>query len=71
MYSTAWAPGGKAAKEYFSTKHIPYQEFDIEKDSDAAAKFHRLGGDQVPLIIIKGQQRVGFDPNWVNSALQG
>jgi len=69
IYSTNWCPSCKAAKEYFSRRNIPYREIDVEHSPEGAAEFQRLGGNGVPLIVIKGDKMTGFSPAWVEQHL--
>ena len=71
MYSTSWCSACKAARDYLAQHNIPYEDHDVEHDSEAAEKFHSLGGNGVPLIIVNGKQMEGFDPEWIESSLHG
>jgi glutaredoxin len=43
------------AKEYLSSKSIPYQEFDVSRDKAALEEMVRLTGQMgVPVIVIDG-----------------
>ena len=61
MYATSWCGFCKQARAYFSKKHIPYKEYDVEKNQLAKQKYDALGGKGVPVILV-GQKRMnGFN----------
>ena len=70
MYSTSWCPACKAARAYLTEHNIPYQDYDVELSPEAAEAYQKLGGTAVPLIVINGESRTGFDPGWVTQRLQ-
>jgi len=50
------------AKEFFSRRGVPFQEFDVGDDQEAAMRMVQLSGQQgVPVITIDDQVIVGFD----------
>jgi len=61
MYSTAWCPYCKKARNYFREKGIRFVEYDVEKLPNRMREFKKLGGTGYPLILIgKNQQMHGF-----------
>ncbi|MBN1368111.1 MAG: PDZ domain-containing protein [Dehalococcoidales bacterium] len=49
-------------KEFLSSKGIPFQEYDVSRDSAAAQEMiNRTGQQGVPVTIIDGQIVIGFD----------
>lgn len=75
MYSTSWCPSCRAARLYFQTRKIPFVEFDIETNRQAASDYIRiqrangLKEGVVPLLVINGRAFLGFSPLRVASAL--
>ena len=67
LYGTPWCGACKAARQYLSSKHIPFAYKDIENDPSAArelqGKAARLGipADRVPILDVRGRLLVGFD----------
>jgi len=67
LYGTPWCGACKAARQYLSSKHIPFAYKDIENDPSAARelqqKASRLGipADRVPILDVRGRLLVGFD----------
>ncbi|MGA7743528.1 MAG: glutaredoxin family protein [Polyangia bacterium] len=67
LYGTPWCGACKAARQYLSSKHIPFAYKDIENDQSAARelqqKASRLGipADRVPILDVRGRLLVGFD----------
>ena len=67
LYGTPWCGACKAARQYLSSKHIPYAYKNIENDPSAARELQqkaaRLGipADRVPILDVRGRLLVGFD----------
>lgn len=60
MYATSWCGYCKKARRYFRQNDIPYREYDIERDSKAKARYNKLGGNGVPLILYGKKRMTGF-----------
>ena len=61
LYVTSWCPYCKKASEFFRSRGIPFTEYDIEKDKNAARRKKRLTKENgVPFAIINGQKIQGF-----------
>jgi len=75
IYGTSWCGACKAARQYFSSRKIPFADKDIEKDADAArelqAKASKMGipTDRVPVIDVRGRLLLGFDRARIESLL--
>ena len=73
LFSTSWCPHCKAAKEYFTSKNIPFINRDVELDGDAlellTGKYKSQG---VPVIVIGEDAEVikGFDQGRFEKALE-
>lgn len=67
IYGTSWCGACKAARQYFTSRKIPFADKDVEKDADAArelaAKAAKMGipTDRVPVIDVRGRLLLGFD----------
>jgi len=61
LYVTSWCPYCKDARDFFLSRGIPFAEFNIEKDEDAARRKNELdGGRGVPFVVICDQPIRGF-----------
>ena len=70
IYSTSTYPWCKRAKEYFSQKDIPYLEYNVAENKDAAKEMIRKSGQMgVPVISIGDQVVMGFDQGRLDSPL--
>lgn len=73
LYSAAWCPHCKAARDYFRARDIPYVLLDIDEDADALdTLLNHYRTNKVPLIVIGDDAAIlnGFDPRAVEQALQ-
>jgi len=70
LYVTSWCGYCKKARSFLTSRGIPFEEYDIERDAEAAKKMaslNRRGG--VPVAVIGGKTLVGFSPEAYQSAL--
>ena len=75
LYSVAWCPHCKDAKEYFTRNNIPFINRDVEVEEkameDLTGKYHSRG---VPVIVIgTGKDEVvvkGFTPELFQESLK-
>lgn len=58
------------ARAWFSEHRVPFRECFIERDADCAARFHALQGVGTPLLMVRGERQVGFNPARVAEALR-
>ena len=49
------------AKEFFSQSKLPFTEHNISVNKEAKAEIMRRGYRSVPLIVIDGEEILGFD----------
>lgn len=70
LYTASWCGACKKTKLWLNQQKIPYTEYDIEKDSNAALRMRELGGGNgVPFAVINGKTFQGFDPAGYKAAL--
>ncbi len=72
LYVTSWCPYCKEARNFFKSRGIPFTEYDIEKDKNAARRkqqFDKRGG--VPFALINGTPVHGFSKVAYERALRG
>lgn len=60
IYATSWCPSCAQARAYFARAGIAYVEHDVQKSASAEARFKRLGGRGVPLIVVGREKLNGF-----------
>jgi glutaredoxin len=75
VYGTSWCPACRAARAYLIKRHIPFNDYDIERDGDArrelAEKQARAGVHfgGVPVIDVNGKLMEGFSSSAIDDAL--
>ncbi|HEC69396.1 MAG TPA: glutaredoxin family protein [Candidatus Omnitrophica bacterium] len=70
IYSTPTCPYCHLAKEYFSSKGVTYQDFDVSQDRQALEEMVKISGQMgVPIIVINNEVIVGFDRAKIDSLL--
>lgn len=70
LYTTSWCGYCAAARAYLAENNIPYQDYDIEADAEAAARYKSYGGRGVPVARIDGQTVSGFAPELYDPLLK-
>lgn len=71
LYTTSWCPYCTKARNFFQSRNIPFTEYDVEKDREAAARKRELdprGG--VPFAIINGHPIHGYSESAYERALK-
>lgn len=58
-----------AAMEFFEENKIEYVEHDISKDKESKRTLMKKGYMSVPVIVINGQEFLGFDKEKLTAAL--
>jgi glutaredoxin-like YruB-family protein len=70
IYSTPTCPWCTRAKQYLASKNIPYTDYDVSKDRNAAMEMIRKSGQQgVPVLDIDGNIVIGFDKERIDALL--
>lgn len=62
MLSASWCGYCAAARNLFVKEGIAYCEYDIEQSATGAARHRALGVRGVPVILIRGDMLLGFEP---------
>lgn len=69
VYSTQTCPHCVDAKAYLDSKNIPYTNMDVGTDAVARKELMAMGHMGVPVILIDGQEIVGFNKPEVDRLL--
>jgi len=73
LYTTSWCPHCKEAKEYLTSRKIPFTNLDVEEDISAWEDFsEKYQANSVPLIVIGNDQAIlkGFKRESFEKALR-
>lgn len=58
------------ARAWFTEHQVPFSECMIETDSACRQAFDRHGAPGTPVLVVRGQPQLGFDPGRLQQALQ-
>lgn len=71
VYSAVWCGTCTQAKAWMANNGFKYTECDVERNADCANRFRELGGNAIPLVIVRGEaMRAGFDSDEFIAALR-
>jgi glutaredoxin len=71
IYETSWCVYCKKAKNFFRSRGIDFETYDIEKDPQAARRMKSFTNRQaVPFVVINGQGISGYSAAAYEQALQ-
>lgn len=71
IYSTPSCPYCHMAKEYFESKGLAYEDFDVLKDIQKRQEMVQETGQMgVPVIKINGKIVIGFNKGKINQLLK-
>ena len=70
LYVTSWCGYCRKAREFLRARGVPFTEYDIEQDADAARRKQEIDPRPgVPLAVINGQVILGFSASTYERAL--
>ena len=70
MLATASCVYCAQARSWFAAHKVAYAECDLERQAACAAKFQALVSPGTPMLLVRGQRQVGFNPERVAQALR-
>ncbi|MEW8974527.1 MAG: glutaredoxin family protein [Tissierellaceae bacterium] len=69
VYSSNTCPYCTLAKNYLEEKGISYTEKNVQTDKDARKELMDMGHMGVPVLVIDGEEIVGFDKDKIDDLL--
>jgi len=69
IYSSNTWPHCVTAKQYLSEKGVDYEEKNVQTDPNARKELMKKGYMGVPVIIVDGEEMVGFDKERLDDLL--
>lgn len=69
LYATDWCGYCAKARTFLKDNNIPYVEFDIEKSTEGRAEYEKLGGNGIPLLLVRGNVVRGYSPDEIKHFL--
>lgn len=69
LYATEWCGYCAKTRQFMDRANIPYVEYDIEKSSEGKRQYDALGARGVPVLLVKGEVVVGYDPRRIVAIL--
>ncbi|NBI06259.1 glutaredoxin family protein [Senegalia massiliensis] len=69
VYTSSTCPHCTSAKEYLNEKGVDFTEKNVTTDSTARKELIQKGYMGVPVIIVDGEEMVGFDKNRLEELL--
>lgn len=71
MYSTSWCGACEQARAYLRKHEIPFIEYDVEEDRNAARRMRELNPrGVVPTIVVDDYVMVGFNAAELNQRIE-
>ncbi|MCT4633903.1 MAG: glutaredoxin family protein [Firmicutes bacterium] len=69
IYASNTCPYCTLAKEYFEEKNLKYEERNIHNSPEARKELLQMGYRGVPVILIDGEEILGFDKEKIEEVL--
>ena len=69
VYTSNTCPYCTLAKNYLSEKGVEYTEKNVQTDKEARKELMEMGHMGVPVVVVDGEQIVGFDKEKLDSLL--
>lgn len=70
MYTTSTCPYCAKARTWLKSNQVPFSECNVEQSAACLAQYELQGPPGVPLMKVRDQWHLGFDPAWLVLALQ-
>lgn len=70
LYGTQWCGYCRQAREYLSSRNIPFDDIDIDASDRGRQQFAQLDGKGVPLILVGRQRMDGYDKTRLEAMLR-
>ncbi len=70
VYTSNTCPYCTLAKNYLTEKGIEYIEKNVQTDKEARKELMSMGHMGVPVLIVNGQEVVGFDKEKIDELLK-
>ncbi|MEJ8554653.1 glutaredoxin family protein [Tepidibacter sp. Z1-5] len=58
------------AKDYFNKNDLEYIEYNISEDANSRKRLMKMGYMSVPVILIEGEEVLGFDKDKMEKILK-
>ncbi len=69
VYTSNTCPYCTLAKNYLEEKGVTYTEKNVQTDKDARQELMDMGHMGVPVLVIDGEEIVGFDQDKIETLL--
>ncbi|MCK9443355.1 MAG: glutaredoxin family protein [Tissierellaceae bacterium] len=69
IFTSNTCPYCVAAKNYLDEKGVPFVEKNVQTDKDARKELMAMGHMGVPVLVIDGEEIVGFDRARIDALL--
>ena len=69
VFTSNTCPHCVTAKNYLSENNIEYTEKNVQTDKDARKELMKMGHMGVPVLVIDGEEVVGFDKERIDILL--
>lgn len=69
VFTSSTCPYCVSAKEYLKEKGVEYTEKNVQTDKDARKELMAMGHMGVPVLVIDGEEIVGFDKDKIDTLL--
>jgi glutaredoxin 3 len=69
VYTSSTCPHCTTAKDYLKEKNVEFTEKNVQTDAEARKELIKMGHMGVPVIVIDGEEIVGFDKAKIDSLI--
>jgi glutaredoxin len=70
VFGAYWCPACRNMEQYLANYGISHQRLEVT-DNQPVLQFMRdqFGTTTIPIIVVDGSYRIGYDPTWLQNAL--
>ena len=70
VYTTDTCPYCAQARAWLNGQGLPWRECNVEHSEQCRADYESRGAPGVPMLKVRGQWQLGFDPAWLLDTLK-
>jgi glutaredoxin len=70
VYGTDTCPYCAQARQWLTTQGLPWRDCNVEHDAQCRAEYEAKGAPGVPMLKVREQWQLGFDPRWLVEAIK-
>lgn len=70
VFGAEWCPACRALERHLNAYDVAYHKFEVTNNRQVQQFMReRFGGTAIPVVVVDGDYRFGYDAGWLEQAL--